>query len=136
MKFVYTLLIIVIFAVVEVNAAVGCSTYNGLYPNSNGTTNPSTGNIYYKSTDYIVFRTWDNDPRCGIRDNKITTYSPYTQCDVVGVMNWGMLVVYNPADNNCIEVPIDDYVLPALLLIGGVAYFRIRNTRLMPLELT
>lgn len=127
MKIIYTLLILLTFYTVKTNAAVGCSTYNGLYPNSNGTTSSSTGNIQYRNTDYIAFRNWDEDPKCGIRDNRIMTYSPYTQCDVIGVMEWGQLVVYNPADNNCVEVPFDDYVLPAVFIMGIVAYCRLRG---------
>lgn len=127
MKIIYTLLILLTFFTIKTNAAVGCSTYNGLYPNSNGTTSSSTGNIQYKNTDYIEFRTWDDDPRCGIRDYKVIRYSPYTQCDVIGVQNWGELVVYNPADNSCVEVPIDDYVLPAVFIMGIVAYCRLRG---------
>lgn len=128
MKIKYTLLILLTLFTVKANAAVGCSTYGGLYPNSNGTTNPATGNIQYKNTDYIMFRNWDEDPNCGIRANKIVNYSPTTQCDVIGVQNWGMMVVYNPADNNCVNnVPIDDYVLPAVLIIGIVAYCRLRG---------
>lgn len=127
MKIVYTLSILLTFFTVKTNAAIGCSTYNGLYPNSNGTTNPATGNIQYKNTDYIAFRYWEEDPNCGIRDTKIVKYSPYTQCDVIGVQNWGELVVYNPADNSCVEVPIDDYVFPAVLIMGMVAYCRLRG---------
>ena len=125
MKIIYTILFIIAFSVSNAYAAVGCSTYQGLYPNSNNTINPATGNVYYKNTGYIEFRTWDNDPRCGIRDNKIIATS--TPCDVTGVRNYGTLVNYNPADNNCVSVPIDDYVLPTIILISSIAYYRIRQ---------
>ena len=125
MKFLYLLLFIFTFSVLKLNAAVGCSTYNGLYPNSNNTINPGTGNPYYKNTDYILFRTYDQDPNCGIRNNKITSLN--TPCDVIGVRDYGVLVTYSPSDNNCVQVPFDDYVMPAILLIGSLAYFRIRQ---------
>ena len=125
MKIIFTILFIIAFSIPKTNAAVGCSTYQGLYPNSNNTINPATGNVYYKNTGYIEFRTWDDDPKCGIRDNRIIATS--TPCDVIGVRNYGNLVNYNPADNNCVSVPIDDYVFPAILLISGYAYFRIRS---------
>ena len=127
MKIIFTILFIIAFSIPKTNAAVGCSTYNGLYPTSNGAINPGTGNVYYQNTDYIAFRTWDNDPNCGIRNNKIKKYKPTTACDIIGGPNWGELVNYDPNDNNCVEVPIDDYVLPAILLISGYAYFRIRS---------
>lgn len=128
MKILYTFLLITIFFVSKSKADIGCSTYNGLYPNSNGTINPATGNVYYKNTDYIAFRYWDNDPNCGIRENKISKYKPSTACDIMGGSNWGELVIYNPADNNCVEVPIDDYIMPVMLIVGGIAYIRIRST--------
>ena len=126
-KFFYISSILSLFVFQYTNAAVGCSTYNGLYPNTNGAINPSTGNIYYNNSGHIAYRYYQQDPNCGIRDNRIKKYSPATPCDVMGVRNWGELVNYNPRDNNCVEVPFDDYVFPVLLIIGGVAYLRIRG---------
>lgn len=126
-KFFYIFSILSFFFASYTSAAVGCSIYSGLYPNKNGSINPSTGNVYYNNTGYIAYRYYPQDPNCGILETKIKSYTPATRCDVIGIRTWGELVNYNPKDNNCVEVPLDDYVLPILLIIGGIAYLRIRG---------
>ncbi|WP_316803672.1 hypothetical protein [Pedobacter nototheniae] len=125
MKFAWLILLCLCSGIVSAN--VGCSTYNGLYPNSMGTTNPATGNIYYKNSGYIAFRYYDQDPNCGIRDNKITIFSPFSYCDVAGIRNYGVLVVYNPADNSCMQMPLDDFAIPFFVILSFGAYLHLKT---------
>lgn len=130
MKFLKPSLIIIVCLLFNTDAfsATGCSTYQGLYPNSLNTTHVTTGNAYYANTNYIQYRTWDDDPRCGIRDNKFTSLGQ--ACDVKDVRDYGALVSYNPNDNNCqVNLPLDDYIWVLMLLVGGVAYFRLINSK-------
>ena len=96
MKILFTILICLVLFINKANAATGCSTYDGLYPNSNSTISSNTGNIQYKNTNYIVFRTWDNDPRCGIRNNKVID-EPYLQKNI------------SMEDFGPVQVPEDNY---------------------------
>lgn len=117
LKFVIFILFITVALQAKLFAVTGCSTYQGLYPNSLNTTHSTTGNVYYNNTNYIVYRTYDQDPRCGIRENKVVSQG--VPCDVIGVRDYGVLVTYNPADNSCmVNVPLDDHCY--LLVIVGV----------------
>lgn len=126
MKYLFMLLVVCLFAN-TVKADVGCSTYNGLYPNAIGNKNPLTGNPNYYNTGYIAFRYYDQDPNCGIRDNKISLYSPFTYCDVSGIRNYGVLVTYNPADNSCMKLPLDHTMEFALPLFAAFAFLTVRK---------
>lgn len=124
MKFAWLILLCLCSEIVSAN--VGCSVYSGLYPNSMGTNNIATGNVIYKNTGYIAYRYYDQDPNCGIRDNKITNYSPFTYCDVSGVRTYGILVVYNPADNSCLPMPIDDFAAPFFVFLSLAAFVHLK----------
>lgn len=130
MKFFKPFLIVIVSLLIsnKVFSATGCSTYQGLYPNSLNTTHVTTGNVYYDNTGYIEFRTWDDDPRCGIRDNKVISLGQ--ACDVNGVRDWGVLVSYDPADNNCqVNLPLDDYIWVLGVILGGLAYLKLVNAK-------
>jgi len=127
MNFRFLLLAISLLLCGSAGANTGCSTYNGLYPNGLNSTNALTGNVNYDNTNYIAYRYYDQDPNCGIRSNRVATYSPLTNCDVRGVRTYGILVTYNPADNSCMPLPMDDLVLPAMAISGSLAFLAIKN---------
>lgn len=104
-------------------ASLACNTGNYLYPNATGGYNSSGDPLYY-NTNPITIRWWDQDPNCGIRDNKIKyRTNGDDNCQIVGG-SWGVIYVYNASDNNCIPLPIDDYI-PLLVLLVALtgAYF-------------
>jgi hypothetical protein len=109
-----------------VKANYGCNIGNYIYPNATGGHNNSGDPLYYNS-DPITIRWWDQDPNCGIRDNKIyARTNGDDNCEVNG-SNWGVVYYFNPADNNCIPLPIDDYVWVLVFLVGGVGALAIRK---------
>jgi hypothetical protein len=75
---------------------IGCSTYQGLYPNPSMSNNSSTSNPYYENTDYIRYRFSEEDKGCGLRDTKFSAVGG--ACDVKGVRNYGALVSYDTND--------------------------------------
>lgn len=112
---------------VDGKAATGCNTGNVIYPNATGGHN-SYGDPTYYSTSPITIRWWDGDPNCGIRDNKIKIRtSGDDNCQVIGGPNVGVLYTYNPADNNCLPLPLDDYIPILIVLTALVGGYFIRN---------
>jgi hypothetical protein len=70
-----------------VEANYGCNIGNYIYPHATGGVN-SSGDPKYYSTEPITIRWWDQDPNCGIRDNKIYARSNGDDnCEVNG-SNW------------------------------------------------
>jgi hypothetical protein len=107
-------------------ANYGCNIGNYIYPNATGGKN-STGDPMYYNTNPITIRWWDQDPNCGIRDNKIyARTNGDDNCEVSG-KNWGVVYYYNPADNNCVPLPLDDYVWVMMLGIGGFCFWLLRK---------
>lgn len=78
-------------------------------------------------------RDWKKDTNCGIDREVANKYplaagyalNPNSRCSPSNnPYDIGRLVVYNPADNTCVNVPLDDYVgfiLLTMALVG--AYF-------------
>ncbi len=123
--FIFALLLSAFFA----QADYGCNTGNLIYPNARGT-NDANGDPRYYNTNPITIRWWDQDPNCGIRSNKIyTRTSGDDNCAVDGT-NTGVVYYYNPNDNNCIPLPLDDYVWVMILAMGGIGYYILRKKRL------
>lgn len=91
---------------------IGCSTYQGLYPNPSMSTNPATSNPYYENTDYIRYRFFEGDTGCGLRDTKFSAVGG--ACDVKGVRNYGALVSYDT--NDVLPCPLDS----CLVYLGGL----------------
>ncbi len=120
-----------LMANVSVKANYGCNTGNSIYPNATGGLNPS-GSPYYYNSNPITIRTWDGDSRCGIRDNKIYPRSSGDDnCQIVGG-NWGVIYYYNPADNNCVPLPLDDYAWVLILALGGLGYLMLKKRLMAP----
>jgi hypothetical protein len=107
-------------------ANYGCNIGNYIYPNATGGVNSSGDPKFYNSNP-ITIRWWDGDPNCGIRDNKIHyRTNGDDNCEVNGV-NWGVVYYFNPADNSCIPLPLDDYVWVMIGGTGIIGYFVIRK---------
>lgn len=122
--FFFTILFSLFTIVAEANLA--CNTGNYLYPNATGGYNSSGDPLYY-NTNPITIRWWDQDPNCGIRDNKIKyRTNGDDNCQIVGGA-WGVIYVYNPADNNCIPLPIDDYIPLILILTACTGVYFVRR---------
>ncbi|TKC06694.1 hypothetical protein FA048_15950 [Pedobacter polaris] len=110
----------------NLRANYGCNIGSYIYPNATGGLNPS-GDPYYHNNSPITIRTWDGDTRCGIRNNKIYPRSSGDDnCQVVGG-NWGVIYYFNPKDNNCVPLPLDDYAWVLILAVGGMGYFMLRK---------
>lgn len=113
-------------------ANYGCNVGNQIYPNATGGVNASGYPTYYAS-EPITIRWWDEDPNCGIRDNRISPRSNNEdKCQVNGV-NWGTVYYFNPADNSCkpMNLPLDDYTWAILLVVGGIGAFYISKKGLL-----
>jgi hypothetical protein len=110
-------------------ANYGCYTGSTIYPNATGGVNGS-GDPYYYNSEPITLRTWDGDTRCGIRDNKVyQRTNGDDNCQIVAG-NWGTIWYYNPADNNCVPLPLDDYIWVMILAAGGIGYYILKKNKL------
>ncbi|MDQ7948997.1 MAG: hypothetical protein REI78_09715 [Pedobacter sp.] len=103
-----------------------CNTGNYLYPNATGGLNSSGDPTYYNSNP-ITIRWWDQDPNCGILNSKIKARSSGDDnCQVVGGA-WGVIYSYNPSDNSCVPLPIDDYIPIVVILTALLGAYLIRR---------
>lgn len=126
MKHLLTLCIFLLLASADTKANYACNTGRYLYPNATGGNN-SSGDPYYYNSGAIYLRTWDGDPTCGIRDNKISyRTNGDDNCQIVGG-SWGIVYYYKPSDNNCLPLPLDDYIPLLVLLTALVGGYFIRN---------
>lgn len=103
---------------------VACNLGSALYPNDAHYVNGWPSPVYY-NTNPIPLRTWDGDPKCGIRDNRITPAGG--GCAVEngsGSFFGGALVNYDPRENNC---PIDDYIPIFIVISAGFGFFFIKK---------
>lgn len=130
------LIILILFCIggFAANAtSYGCNLGNQIYPDATGKKNSNRYPTYFNRNP-ITIRWWDEDPNCGIIDNRIkNSTNSNDKCEVIG-NSWGILAAYNPADNTCkvIPVPLDDYIFPILILVGCLGvYFINRRANLV-----
>jgi hypothetical protein len=121
------LTILLIFSL-DAKANYGCNTGNVIYPSATGRSN-SYGDPYYYSATPITIRWWDQDPNCGILSSKIRyRTNGDDNCQIQGTNSWGIVYYYNPADNNCVPLPLDDYIPLLVLLTALTGGYFIRNS--------
>lgn len=106
----------------------GCNMGNIIYPNTTGLFNvPFNSDVErFYPTNPIDIRTWDNDPKCGIRDNKLVLTNQ--RCIVNNQYGAG-IIYYNSYDikYDCkpiLETPFDySIILLTIYLIVGIYGF-------------
>lgn len=131
-KFYFIYLILFVFTNNANATSYGCNLGNEIYPNATGGVNSNGYPTYYNSNP-IPIRWWDEDPKCGIRDNKIRMRSnSEDKCQVIG-NNWGVVYKFNHADNSCkvTPVPIDDYIFPIMICLGVLAVYHISRKNIL-----
>lgn len=114
-----------LFSVIKANADVGCSDGSYVYTQPSGTFIIENANSHvprYQSSSRIYIKNWSGD-NCGIPREKVNAYptatsfkNPDGKC-AIGNQYASRQLHYNPADNDCVQLPLDDYV--ELIVLGS-----------------
>lgn len=123
---------LIIICAFKVKAEVGCSDGTYIYTKPNGTfiiENSDNHIPRYQSSPRIYIKNWSRD-NCGIPREKVDAYftatsakNPNGKC-AIGNQYASRQLIYNPADNDCVQLPLDDYIGIFILATGAIgAYF-------------
>jgi hypothetical protein len=124
----------ILFTALHGNAAVGCNIGNQIYPQATGGVNTTGYALFYNSSP-ITIRWYDQDPACGILSTKISMKSnAMDYCQIVGTNTWGIKYNFNPNDNSCLPLPLDDYIWLLVIGAGAIGWWFITPFQPNPLE--
>lgn len=115
----------------NVKGEVGCSDGTYIYTQPSGTFIIENANSHiprYQSSSRIYIKNWSGD-NCGIPRQKVDAYptatsakNPNGNC-AIGNQYASRQLHYKPSDNDCVQLPLDDYIGIFVLAIGAIGAF-------------
>lgn len=112
----------------------GCNMGNIIYPNTTGLYNvPFNSDVErFYPTNPIDIRTWNNDPKCGILDNKLV--STKQRCIVndqygAGIVYYNSYDIKYDCDQPIENTPIDYSIVLLLIYVAVIFYGFIKITK-------
>lgn len=123
--------LLIILSTLKIKAEVGCSDGTYIYTQPSGTFIIENSNSHvprYQSSSRIYIKNWSGD-NCGIPREKVNAYptatsakNPEGKC-ALGNQYASRQLHYNPADNDCVPLPIDDHFGLIVIASGVVGVY-------------